>query len=376
MFGTGGSALVSKTLGEGDRDRANRIFSLVTYASIITGIVIAALGIVFLEPIAALLGAEGQLLDDCVVYGKIILIALPAFMLQMEFQSFFITAEKPQLGFAITVASGVTNMVLDWLFIAVFDWGLVGAAAATGVSQLVGGIVPVIYFFSKNSSLLELTSTRFDGRALMRTCTNGFSELLSNISMSVVGILYNAQLMKYEGENGVAAYGVLMYVSMIFMAIFIGYSIGTAPIIGYNYGAGNSSELKNVRKKSIIIISICSVAMLVLGEVLALPLSKLFAGQYPDLLSLTLRGFLIYSFSFLFSGIGIFGSALFTALNNGLISAIISFLRTSVLQMSSVLLLPLILGSDGIWLSIIVSDFLAALVTVVLIIKLRKKYNY
>ena len=210
----------------------------------------------------------------------------------------------------------------------------------------------------------------------MRTCTNGFSELLSNISMSVVGILYNAQLMKYEGENGVAAYGVLMYVSMIFMAIFIGYSIGTAPIIGYNYGAGNSSELKNVRKKSIIIISICSVAMLVLGEVLALPLSKLFAGQYPDLLSLTLRGFLIYSFSFLFSGIGIFGSALFTALNNGLISAIISFLRTSVLQMSSVLLLPLILGSDGIWLSIIVSDFLAALVTVVFIIKLRKKYNY
>ena len=376
MFGAGGSALVSKTLGEGDSYKANRIFSLITYASIITGFVIALLGFIFIEPIASFLGATGQLLEDCVVYGRIVLIALPAFMLQMEFQSFFITAEKPQLGFTVTLASGIANMVLDWLFIAVFKLGLIGAATATGISQLIGGVVPIIYFSTRNTSLLKLTGTSFYGKALLRTCTNGFSELLSNISMSVVGIFYNAQLMKYEGENGVAAYGVLMYVSMIFMAIFIGYTIGTAPIIGFNYGSGNSSELKSIRKKSIVIIGITSVAMLILGEVLALPLSKLFAGQYPDLLSLTLRGFLIYSFSFLFSGIGIFGSGFFTALNNGLISALISFLRTSVLQTATVFTLPLIFGTDGIWLSIIVSDFIAAAVTVVFIIKMKKKYNY
>ena len=376
MLGTGGSALVSKTFGEGDSASANRIFSLITYVSIGLGIIITALGIIFIKPIAAMLGAEGQMLNDCVVYGRIILLALPAFMLQMQFQSFFVTAEKPQLGFAVTVASGVTNIVLDLLFIAVFKWGLVGAASATAISQLIGGVAPLIYFGRRNGSILKLTSTHFDFNALLHTCTNGFSELLSNISMSVVGMLYNSQLMKYEGENGVAAYGVLMYVSMVFMAIFIGYTIGTAPVIGYNYGAGNSAELKNVRKKSIVIITVCSVAMLILGEALAYPLSKLFVGQYPYLLSLTLRGFFIYSFTFLFSGIGIFGSGFFTALNNGLISAIISFLRTAILQSLTVLTMPLIFGTDGIWLSIIVSDFLAALVTVFFLIGMKKKYNY
>ena len=221
MFGTGGSALIAKTMGEGDMPRANRLFSLLTYTSASLGVAVAVFGIIFIRPVAALLGAEGEMLNDCVTYGRIILLALPFFMLQMEFQSFFVTAEKPQTGLYATVAAGVTNMVLDALFIAVFRWGIVGAAAATATSQLVGGVIPLVYFGRKNTSLLRLGRTVFDGRALLKTCTNGSSELMSNLSMSLVGMLYNVQLMKYAGEDGVAAYGVLMYVCFIFIAVFL-----------------------------------------------------------------------------------------------------------------------------------------------------------
>ncbi len=376
MFGTGGSALISKTMGEGDNEKAKHIFSLLIYVSIGCGVVIAVLGIIFIRPVAALLGAEGEMLDNCVLYGRIILAALPAFMLQYEFQSLFVTAEKPQLGLAVTVAAGVTNMVLDALLVAVFSLGLVGAAAATALSQCVGGLVPLVYFGCKNSSALRLTRTEFDGRALLRTCTNGISELLSNISMSIVGILFNMQLIKYSGENGVAAYGVLMYVNFIFLAIFIGYSVGTAPLIGYNYGSGNHEELKNLLKRSLWIIGITSVAMVVGAKLLARPLAAMYVGYDIELFELTLRGFTIYSLSFLFSGMAIFGSSFFTALNNGLISALISFLRTIVFEVSGVLLIPIILGIDGIWISIVVANGLAAFVTVLFLLAKRKQYRY
>ena len=294
MLGSGGSALISKTMGEGDKEKAQRIFSMLVYVGAAAGIVIAALGILFIEPVAELLGAEGEMLADCVLYGRIILIALPALILQFEFQTFFVTAEKPQLGLVVTTAAGVTNMVLDWLFMAVFRWGIAGAAAATALSQMVGGIVPLFYFASRNTSLLRLTRMSFDGRALLKTCTNGSSELLSNISMSLVGMLYNAQLMKYAGEDGVAAYGVLMYVNFIFISAFIGYSVGTAPVIGYHFGALNSDELKNLLKRSAVIISIFSVSMFALGQLLAYPLSALFVGYDDALMELTLRGFRIF----------------------------------------------------------------------------------
>ena len=376
MFGTGGGALIAITLGEGDCARAKRLFSLFIYVSAICAVVIAALGLLFLRPIASLLGAEGQMLEDCVTYGRIILIALPAFILQFEFQSFFITAEKPQIGLWVTVAAGVTNMVLDALFIAVFRWGLVGAAAATALSQTVGGIVPLFYFARPNSSLLRLTATTFDGRALLRACVNGSSELMSNISMSLVGMLYNVQLMKYAGEDGVAAYGVLMYVNMIFLAMFIGYATGSAPVVGYHYGAQNHGELKGLLKKSLVIIGIFSVAMLGLSEVLARPLSVMFVGYDEGLLSLTLRGFLIYSFSFLFAGIAIWGSSFFTALGNGLVSALISFLRTLVFQIAAVVVFPLIWELDGIWISIVAAEWMAAVVTALFLMGMRKKYRY
>lgn len=376
MFGTGGSALISKTLGEGDREKANSIFSLLVYVSIGLGIVIAILGIIFIRPIAALLGAEGEMLNYCVIYGRIILIALPAYMLQMEFQSFFVMAEVPQLGLKSTVISGVTNMVLDALFMAVFKWGVIGAAVATAISQFVGGIIPIVYFSLKSTDTIWLTSAKFDGKALLQTCTNGSSELMSNVSMSLVGMLYNVQLMKYAGENGVAAYGVLMYVSFIFIGVFIGFSIGSAPIVSYHYGAKNTAELKSLLKKSCVIIAIISALMVALGEVLARPLSLIFVSYDPELLCMTIRGFAIFSLSYIFTGFAILGSSFFTALNNGLVSAIISFLRTLVFQIAAVIILPIFWGIDGIWVSVIVAEAAAVLVAVIFLFALRKKYNY
>lgn len=376
MFGTGGSAIIAITMGAGDRGRANRLFSLFVYVSAACGIVIAVLGILFLRPVEALLGAEGTMLEDCVRYGRIILAALPAFILQYEFQSFFITAEKPQLGLGVTVAAGVTNMVLDALFVGAFRWGLAGAAVATALSQAVGGILPLFYFGRENTSLLRLTKTKYEGSALLKVCTNGSSELMSNISMSVVSMLYNMQLMKYAGEDGVAAYGVLMYVNMIFLAAFIGYSVGVAPVIGYHYGAGHHGELKGLLRRSLALIGIFSAGMFVLAEGLARPLSMIFVAYDRELLDLTLRGFFVYSFSFLFAGIAIFGSSFFTALGNGLVSALISFLRTLVFQTAAVLILPLLWGIDGIWISIVAAELMAAAVTALFLIGKRKKYHY
>ncbi len=376
MFGTGGSALISKTMGEGDMKRARSLFSLVVYVSIATGVVLSTLGIIFVRPVAMLMGAEGKMLEDCVIYGRIILLALPAFMLQMEFQTFFVMAEKPKLGLYATLVAGIANMVLDVLLVGVLPWGLIGAASATAISQLIGGIIPLVYFFRPNTSLLRLGKAEYDGKALIKTCTNGSSELMSNISMSVVGMLYNIQLMRYADQAGVAAYGVLMYVNFAFIAIFIGYVVGVAPVISYHYGAGNTDELKSLLKKSILLLSISSVAMLLAGELLALPLSQLFVGSNPALLQMTLRGFRIFSFSFLFAGFAIFGSSFFTALNDGLTSAIISFLRTLIFQTAAVMILPLIWELDGIWASIIVAELMAVVVTVIFLIAKRKKYRY
>lgn len=376
MFGTGGGALIAKTMGEGEREKANRIFSLIVYTSAACGAALAVLGVLFIRPAAAALGAQGRLLEDSVTYARIILLAVPAFVLQFEFQCLFATAEKPTLGLCVTVAAGVTNMVLDALFVAVFRWGLEGAAAATALSQCVGGIVPLVYFARPNSSLLRLGRTRFDGKTLAKTCVNGSSELMSNISASVVSMLYNAQLLRYAGEDGVAAYGVLMYVSLMFQAVFIGYSVGTAPVIGYHYGAQNHGELRSLRRKSTAVIAVFAAAMFAAAQLLARPLSLLFVGYDPDLLELTAQAFFIFSFSFLFSGFAIFGSSFFTALNNGLVSAAISFLRTLVFQVSAVLIFPLIWKADGIWLSIVAAEALAVAVTAAFLWGLRKKYQY
>ena len=376
MFGSGGSALIAKTLGEGNKKKAKELFSLFIYTTIFLGIIISLLGIIFLRPISHLLGARGDMLNDCVTYGRIIIAALPFYMLQFEFQTFFITAEKPQLGLFVTVLSGVTNMVLDALFVMVFKWGLVGAALATGISQAAGGIIPLIYFSLPNKSLLRFTKTSFDKRALVKASTNGSSELMSNISISVVSMLYNVQLMKYAGENGIAAYGVLMYVSLIFIATFIGYSTGIAPVIGYHFGARNNSELRGLLKKSLVISGVFSVCMLIVSESLAYPLSNIFVGYDDKLMALTLRGFLIYSFGFLFSGFAIFGSAFFTALSDGLTSALISFLRSLLFQVAAVLILPVFFGIDGVWISIVLAEVMAVIITVIFLIIKRKKYSY
>ena len=376
MFGTGGTALISKTMGEGNSEKTNEIFSMLVWTSAALGVLLGVPGLFLLRPAASAMGAEGEMLSDCVLYGGIIMLTLPFYVLQFEFQCLFSAAGKPKLGLFVTVAAGMTNMVLDALFTAVLPWGLAGAAAATALSQLVGGVIPLIYFGRKNSSLLRLTRFRFDLRSLAKACGNGSSEFLSSVSGSLVSMLYNIQLLKYAGENGVAAYGVLMYVNMIFLAIFIGYSVGVAPVIGFQYGAGNRAELHSLLKKSLTIIAITAAAMFAAGELLAEPLTLLYVGYDAELLALTLRAFSIFSFSFLLAGFSIFGSAFFTALNNGAVSAVISFLRTLVFQIFAVLTFPLLWDIDGIWLSIVGAEVMAVVVTVIFLFAKRKKYGY
>lgn len=376
MYGAGGSALVSKTFGEGKPQKANRLFSAIICFAFVTGVIISVIGIIFTRPIAKAMGAEGELLEYSVLYGYILLASNPFYILQMAFQTFFVTAEKPKLGLGMTVMSGVINMVLDWLFVAVFKWGLAGAAWATTIGQLAGGIVPVIYFLRPNSSILRLIKPDFDFKAILKVCTNGSSEFMNCMASSLVGILYNLRLMQYAGENGIAAYGVIMYVNFIFVGVFIGYASGIAPVQSYHFGAQNANELKNLLKKSLTVVGTLSVIMLTMAVVLSKPLAMIFVSYDKVLFDMTVRGFVIFAFSFLFSGFGIYSSAFFTSLNNGGVSAAIAVLRTLVFQVGAILLLPLIFELDGVWLSVAVSEMLAVAVSVVFLIKLKNKYKY
>lgn len=376
MIGTGGSAIVSKALGEGKQEDANRYFSMLIYFAIIMSVVLSVIGFIFARPIATALGATDELLENCVLYSRILFISLTAFVLQNAFQSFFVTAEKPSLSLKISLLAGVTNVVLDYLFIAVFDFGLAGAAIATGIGQVVGGFVPMVYFARKNDSLLRLKKTGFEGSVLRKAFGNGASEMVTNLSTSLVNILYNFQLMKLAGENGVAAYGIIMYVNFIFMAIYFGYSIGSAPVIGYHYGAGNHDELKNLFRKSVTLMGVTGVILTALAELLTVPLVTIFASYDADLYAMTCHGFRLYALSFAVMGINVWGSAFFTALGNGIISATISFLRTLVFQIAVVLILPILLGIDGIWLAIVVAELLALIFTLIFFVGNRKKYHY
>lgn len=376
MVGAGGSALIGKYLGEGRGEDANRLFSMLILLTILVALAIAAAGELLLRPVAIALGADEVMLPGCLRYGRILLLGLPALMLQFEFQSFYVTAEKPKMGLYVTLAAGGTNILLDWLLVGMLHLDIEGAAVATVASQAVGGLVPLVYFLRPNSSLLRIGKASFNGKALAKVLGNGSSEFVSNISMSVVSMLYNAQLMKYAGEDGVAAYGVLMYVCFIFIAIFVGFSVGTAPIISYHFGAQNVSELRSLLRKGVLLITMFALLMLAAGELFARPLSALYVGYDENLMQMTLRGFRIISLSFLFSAIPIFGSSFFTALNDGKTSAIISFLRTMVFQVAAVLLLPLLFDLDGIWISLVVSELAATVVTAVFWLVKQPKFGY
>lgn len=376
MFGTGGSALISKFLGEGKSEKANETFSFVVYAAAASGTLLAVLGEIFVSPILSLMGAEGELLEQATLYSRIYLIGLPFYVLQFEFQCLFVTAEKPKIGLFVTLASGFANMILDAVLVMVFEWKVAGAAVATVVSMLVGGIIPLFYFGRKNRSLLKLTGCGFDKSVLFKTCTNGSSEFLSNVSTSFVSMLYNIQLMKYAGEDGVSAYGVLMYVAMIFQAIFIGYSVGAAPVVGYNFGAQNKEELRNVLRRSLVIIGIAAFLMFGAGELLSRPLAMLFVGYDAALMEMTDHAFRIFSFSFLMCGFTIYTSSFFTALNDGLISALVSILRTLVFQVICVIVFPLIWKLDGIWISIVAAEVMAIVFSFVFLKIKRGKYGY
>lgn len=376
MLGTGGTALVSRVLGEGDKERANKYFSMITLFGILLGVILTVVGVLTMRPMAILLGATEAMVDDCVLYGRIVVCFLTSFMLQNMFQSFLIAAERPKFGLLITLAAGVTNMVLDALFVGVFRWGIAGAAIATGISQTVGGVVPLMYFlFSKNSPL-RLRWTKFEAQPLLRSCANGSSELMSNISGSLIGMLYNAQLMRFLGEDGVATYGVLMYVQFIFVAIDIGYSIGCAPIISYHYGARNHSELRNLLTKGLKVMGILGIVMTIAAISLSGTLANIFVGYDATLCELTRHAFHLFSFAFLLAGFNIFLSSFFTALNNGGVSAAISFLRTLVFQAASVILLPMALDVDGLWWAASAAEALAFVVSIGFLLALKGKYHY
>lgn len=376
MMGTGGSALVGRLLGEGEKEKANKTFSLIVYTTAIAGILLSALAFLLVPTVSRLFGASGQLLDYCILYGRICFLSMPCFMLQNVFQCFFITAEKPRLGLDVVLSAGITNMVLDFLFVAVFGLGLKGAAIATVCGEIIGGLVPILYFAGRNHSLLRLGRTSFDAGSILKTCTNGSSELMTELSSSVVTVLYNTQLMKIAGENGVAAYSTIMYVNFIFVAIFLGYSLGSAPIISFHYGAGNHDELKNMCQKSLRLIAVWGIGMTIISHIFALPFARFFVGYDSELLAMTIHGFRIYAFVYLLNGFNIFGSSFFTALNNGMVSATISFLRTLVFEVICILLLPVFFGIDGIWSAVLVAEALALCVTSFFLITKRSRYHY
>lgn len=376
MIGTGGSAIVSRMLGEGQQEAANRCFSMLIWAAILLGAAISILAFIFIRPIAGALGAEGELLEYCVQYARILICAEPFFVLQFVFQSFFITAEKPGLSLKVQIAAGIANAVLDFLFIGVFAWGVAGAALATAAGQIIGGVVPLVYFIRKNDSLLRLTKAKCDIGILLHTFANGSSEMVTNLSTSIVNILYNMRLMEFAGEDGVAAYGIIMYVNIVFSGAFFGYAIGSAPVISFHYGAGNKGEMKNLFRKSLCLTAGTGAVMMVLAELAALPLVRIFAGYDAELLTLTVRGFRLYAPAFLIMGVNVWASAFFTALGNGKISAAISFFRTLVFQMLTIAVLPVFLDIDGVWLAICVAEILALGVSAVFLAGQRKRYQY
>ena len=376
MIGTGGSAIVSKTLGEGKKEKANEYFSMLVYLCVVSGVILSVIGIIFTGPIAVLLGAKGSIAKDCVTYGRTVFFMLTGLFLQNAFQSFLVVAEKPKLGLFVTLLAGFTNMFLDFLFVYVLRFGVFGAALATGISQFVGSVIPIIYFAGGKNNVLKLTKCRFNKDIIIKTCINGSSEMVTNMSMSLVNILYNMQLIKYIGTNGVVAYGIIMYVGFIFVGTYMGYAVGSAPVISYHYGAGNKDELKNLFKRSLTIIIVSSVVMTLIAEIIAGYLAGIFVSYDNNLLELTTEAIRIYAVSYLISGINIFASSFFTALNNGVVSAVISFMRMFVFQIVMILLLPVVLGISGIWTAVIAAEVLSVVISVMFLVKNRKKYSY
>lgn len=377
MLGVGGSALVAKTLGEGDRQRAGRYFTMMMYMLLIIAVVFTVLGIVFIRPVSYLLGATDAMIDDCVLYGRTVLLFSIFMHLQYTFQSYLVVAEKPMLGLIVTIAAGCTNMVLDALFVGLFRWGVAGAAIATGMSQFVGGIIPLIWFLSrKNRSALHFTRTKMEWRPVLKACGNGASEMLSSVSASITGMLYNRQLMKYAGEDGVSAYGVVMYAAFIFIAVLVGYSSGSSPIVGYHFGAQNHGEMKNLLKKSLILLTSAGSVLTVSAFLLAGPIAQLFVGYNTELMELTAHAFRICVLPFLIMGVGIYTSSFFTALNDGLVSMEISALRALIFPLVTIIVLPMLFELDGVWYSLVVSELLTLFASAAFLIAKRKKYRY
>lgn len=376
LFGTGGTAIVSRTFGEGNPERANSYFSLICYAILITGVAVTVVTIIIMPWVVTRLGATGQLREYAILYGRITMLSTPLYMMQTASQSFFAAAERPQMGMYMTIAGGLTNIGLDYILVAKLGYGLIGASVATTVTEGVSGLVALVFFMAPNGSLLRIGKTAFNGKVLTEACANGASELMSSLSSTVVGVLCNYQLMRFGGENGIAAYGVIMYVGFVFISMFLGYAFGVAPVVGYNYGAENHSELRNVLVKSLTLIGAAGVAMAALAQIFAGAIGQIYVGYNAELLEMTVHGMKIYMLSYLVCGFNIFGSAFFTALSNGKVSAVLSAMRSFVFQAVCLIVLPMFLEITGVWSATLLAEGLTVIMTATVLIRLRERYHY
>lgn len=377
MVGTGGAALVSKTLGEGDEPRANRYFSMFVEFILLLSVVLAVPLLVWMEPLAVAIGAEGEMVRQCAIYGRICAAGMPAFMMQMGIQPFFMVAGRPRMGTWISLVSGLLNIGLDALFIIVCGWGLAGAAAGSMLACCFGGFYPLWYFSSRfNRSSLAFKATGFEFGPLAKACSNGLSEFVGNISFNIVSMCYNWQLMRFYGENGVAAYSVILYLGFIFVAVYSGYNMTVTPLVGFNFGAGNKRELRSLLRHSLTLMLVLGVLLAGTAELLAGPAARLFVGYDSELTALTVHATRLYAPSFLITGLTLFVSAWFTGLNNGPVSALASFSRTFVFELSCVFLLPVLLGVNGIWLSAPAAEILSLFLGAALLLRFRSRYGY
>lgn len=375
MLSTGGSAIVARQMGEKREQEARENFSMLAVVSVLTGIVILVLGLMFLEPICRILGGTPVLLEDCKIYLGVLLGFGPLTMLQMLFQTFFVTAGKPGLGLGLTLTGGVVNMVLDYVFMGPMQMGVLGAALATGLGQAIMAVAGVVYFLKVKGNLYFVKPV-FRGNILLQSCGNGSSEMVSNLSTAVVTFLFNITMLKLAGEDGVAAITIVLYGQFLFTALYLGFSMGVAPVVSFNYGNQNHAQLKRIYKICIGFILGSSVFILGIALLFSEPIVGIFTGEENHTYELAVEGFFQFSFNYLFAGINIFASALFTSLSNGKISAIISFCRTFVFITVSIVLLPRVMGITGVWLSVPLAELVTLFISITYLKGQKEVYHY
>ncbi len=374
MFATGGSAYVANLLGKGEAERANRSFSEIALVSLLISSALAVFGFAFMDPLVGLMGADETLSAGSAEYGRAYIAFAPFVFLQFVLIQFLIVAERPGMSFALSVAGGLTNLVLDWLFICVFGMGLTGAAIASGIGSAVPSLVCIALFFRGRMSL-RFSSPSRDPSVIVSVCSNGMSEMASELAGGLVVLCYNTVMMRYMGPDGVSAITIVSYAHFLALAAAIGYSNGVAPVMSYDYGKGDRPAMGELFRISMAFIGCLSVVTFAIMEIFASNIAEFFAGD-SSVTDIMVSGAAIYSIGFLFMCVNVYASSLFTSLSNGRVSAAISVIRSVVLLVPLILLLPEAFGIDAIWFALPLTEFLTACVSVAFILRLGGMYGY